>query len=397
MRRLVVRALAVVGIGLLAWAAAGLPGGVTGVPGAATGPAAWGSTAEEQRLEAARDKLERVRAEIEQLAEEREQRRASLQEAQARVAEVREAVHAAEMAVQRQEEAVRNARQRYEELQAEAKTRQQQMANRAAELYRQGTGVPMSAVLASDSVDDALTRTAYLEKVQRADQAGFEQVEADQVALDAQREVLQEEEEALRERLQQKEQILAEARVLRNERALQVAGVEEQLAELESEERHLESESRQLAAMARRASEQPAAARQASDTRAAPAGDSAVSAWQWPASGPVTSEYGMRWGRMHEGIDIGGSTGQAVVAARPGTVRHAGRMGGYGNLVLINHGEGVSTAYAHLSSFAVSPGQSVGGGQRIGGMGCSGSCTGPHVHFEVRLNGSPRNPREFLP
>lgn len=397
MRRLVVRALAVVGLGLLAWAAvAGLPGAVPGGSGETAGLRAWAGTAEEQRLEAARAKLERVRAEIEELAEERQQRQESLQQAQARVAEVREAVHAAEMAVQRQEEAVRNARLHYEQLQAEARTRQQQMANRAAELYRQGTGVPMSAVLASDSVDEALTRTAYLEKVQRADQAGFEQVEADQVALDAQREILEEEEEALRERLEQKEQILAEARKLRDERALRVAGVEDQLAELESQERHLESESRQLAAMARRVSE-PAAAARGAGTEAAPAGDSATSAWQWPASGPVTSEYGMRWGRMHEGLDIGGSTGQAVVAARPGTVRHVGRMGGYGNLILVDHGEGLTTAYAHLSSLEVSPGQSVGGGQRIGGMGCSGSCTGPHVHFEVRVNGSPRNPREFLP
>lgn len=355
---------------------------------------------EQRRLDQAREKLEAVRAEIDALDDQREQRRDRLQAAEARVAEVVEAVHTAEMAVQRQEEAVRNARERYEVLQSQANARQQAMANRAAELYQQGTGVSMTAVLASDSVDEAVTRSTYLELVQRSDQAGFEQIAADQVALDAQKEVLAEEEEALRERLAEQEAILAEARELRKERAMQLAGIEDQLAELQEQERHLESESRELAAMARRAEQQPAA-RQAEQvggsTGTAPASDSTPSGWQWPSSGPVTSEYGMRWGRMHEGIDIGGSTGAPVVAARPGTVSHAGRMGGYGNLVLVSHGGGITTAYAHLSSFSVSPGQSVGAGQQVGGMGCTGSCRGTHVHFEVRVNGAARNPRNYLP
>jgi murein DD-endopeptidase MepM/ murein hydrolase activator NlpD len=111
----------------------------------------------------------------------------------------------------------------------------------------------------------------------------------------------------------------------------------------------------------------------------------------------VTSEYGRRWGRMHEGIDIGGPTGSPIYAARAGTVSSAGRMGGYGLLTLIDHGGGIVTAYAHQSAVSVSPGQSVSAGQRIGSIGCTGSCTGPHLHFEVRVNGSARNPRGYLP
>lgn len=366
-------------------------------------PHATADSAEERRLHQAREQLEQVREQIDAKAEATDQRRESLAEAEAHVAKVVEAVHAAEMAVQRQEETVRNAQDRYEGLQSEANTRQQAMADRAAELYRQGTGVPMTAVLASDSVDDVLTRSSYLELVQRADRAGFEQIESDQVALDAQREVLEAEEESLQERLAEQEEVLAQARELRDERQLKLAGVEEELTELESQERHLESESRELAAMARRAN-QVAAARQTEQAQqassgvvATPSGDSGGAGWRWPASGPVTSEYGMRWGRMHEGIDVGGGRGSAVVAARPGTVKQAGRMGGYGNLVLLDHGQGITTAYAHLSSISVSPGQSVGGGQQVGGMGCTGSCTGTHLHFEVRVNGSPRNPRQFLP
>lgn len=369
--------------------------------GVAAGVALPGTAGAAGELDKARQQLDAVRAEIDELADQREEQRESLQAAEARVAQVVEAVHSAEMAVQRQEAAVRNARERYEVLQSQAEARQQAMADRAAELYQQGTGAPMTAVLASDSVDEAVTRSTYLELVQRADQAGFERIESDQVTLDAQKDVLQQEEEELRDRLAQQEAILADARELRDERALQLAGIEDELEELEDQERHLESESRELAAMARRADQQVAAARQAEQVsgsaNSAPASDSTSSGWQWPASGPVTSEYGMRWGRMHEGIDVGGGTGSPVVAARAGTVTHAGRMGGYGNLVLVSHGGGLSTAYAHLSSFSVSPGQSVGGGQRVGGMGCSGSCTGTHVHFEVRVNGGARNPRNYLP
>jgi murein DD-endopeptidase MepM/ murein hydrolase activator NlpD len=99
---------------------------------------------------------------------------------------------------------------------------------------------------------------------------------------------------------------------------------------------------------------------------------------------------------MHEGIDIGASTGAPVVAARGGRVSFAGRMGGYGNFVLVDHGGGAVSAYAHMSALSASEGQSVSAGQRIGSIGCTGSCTGPHLHFEIRINGAARDPRNFL-
>jgi murein DD-endopeptidase MepM/ murein hydrolase activator NlpD len=114
----------------------------------------------------------------------------------------------------------------------------------------------------------------------------------------------------------------------------------------------------------------------------------------WPVSGPVTSGFGWRWGRMHEGIDIGAPYGASVVASASGTVIHAGWMGGYGNLVVIDHGGGLSTAYAHLSSIVAGGG--VGQGQTVGYIGCTGHCFGAHLHFEVRANGSPVDPLGYL-
>jgi murein DD-endopeptidase MepM/ murein hydrolase activator NlpD len=104
----------------------------------------------------------------------------------------------------------------------------------------------------------------------------------------------------------------------------------------------------------------------------------------------------MRWGRMHEGIDISAGTGTPIAAAAAGTVISAGWMGGYGNLVVIDHGGGLATAYAHLSGFGVGSGQSVGQGQVIGYVGCTGHCYGPHVHFEVRVNGAAVDPLGYL-
>jgi murein DD-endopeptidase MepM/ murein hydrolase activator NlpD len=116
----------------------------------------------------------------------------------------------------------------------------------------------------------------------------------------------------------------------------------------------------------------------------------------WPVSGPVTSPFGWRWGRMHEGIDIAVPTGTPVHAAQSGRVIIAGWMGGYGNLVVIDHGGGLSTAYGHNSSFAVGGGASVSQGQVVAYAGSTGNSTGPHVHFEVRVNGSPVDPLGYL-
>jgi murein DD-endopeptidase MepM/ murein hydrolase activator NlpD len=118
--------------------------------------------------------------------------------------------------------------------------------------------------------------------------------------------------------------------------------------------------------------------------------------FMWPVSGPVTSPFGWRWGRMHQGIDIAVPTGTPVVASNSGRVIYAGWMGGYGNLVVVDHGGGVATAYGHNSSIAAGNGQSVGQGQVIAYAGSTGNSTGPHVHFEVRVNGSPVDPLGYL-
>lgn len=116
----------------------------------------------------------------------------------------------------------------------------------------------------------------------------------------------------------------------------------------------------------------------------------------WPVNGAVVSGYGLRWGRLHEGIDIAASTGTSIWAAAAGTVIYAGWLGGYGNLVVVDHGNGLSTAYAHASAIVVTVGQTVSQGETLSLVGSTGNSSGPHLHFEVRVNGVAVDPLLYL-
>nr|WP_236838687.1 M23 family metallopeptidase [Caldalkalibacillus salinus] len=120
----------------------------------------------------------------------------------------------------------------------------------------------------------------------------------------------------------------------------------------------------------------------------------------WPLDGTLTSTYGMRWGKPHNGIDISNAqrANAPIVAAQSGVVTDAYyHRGGYGNLVIISHGDGLETYYAHLSSMTVSEGMHISQGETIGYMGQTGHATGYHLHFEIRINNRPVNPINHLP
>jgi murein DD-endopeptidase MepM/ murein hydrolase activator NlpD len=176
-----------------------------------------------------------------------------------------------------------------------------------------------------------------------------------------------------------------------NAKSRALASVREDRASFVAEADSLAAESAALAA--RIAAAQSAAAAAPASTPTAPAGGGQLS---WPVAGPVTSGFGSRWGRMHEGIDIGVGSGTPVHAAAAGTVIYAGWMSGYGNIVVIDHGNGLSTAYAHNTELLVAVGSAVGKGNVIAFSGSTGHSTGPHVHFEVRVNGAPVDPLAYL-
>ena len=187
-----------------------------------------------------------------------------------------------------------------------------------------------------------------------------------------------------------------------------LAAAEEQARAREEEARRLEEERRRREEEERRRQEEEAAAER--DSAAEPEAESDSGEEQqagfapltWPANGPVTSPYGYRRhpiagvDRLHAGIDIGAASGSPIVAAASGEVVYAGWYGGYGLAVVINHGDGYATLYAHQSSIAVTTGQQVGRGVVIGAVGTTGYSTGPHLHFEVRINGNPVDPMPYF-
>jgi len=172
----------------------------------------------------------------------------------------------------------------------------------------------------------------------------------------------------------------------------------------------LEQESAAIAETLRQRAAARAAAARAPTPAAAEDGGSdvadlptSVGGLIYPVPGaPITSPFGSRvhpiYGtvRMHTGIDIGASSGVAILAAADGVVASAGGMGGYGNATVIEHGASLATLYGHQSVILVSEGERVSAGDTIGRVGCTGACTGPHLHFEVRIDGDPVDPMGYL-
>jgi len=118
--------------------------------------------------------------------------------------------------------------------------------------------------------------------------------------------------------------------------------------------------------------------------------------WPVPSSSTVSSPYGPRWGGFHPGIDITAPHGTPIIATKDGVVINSGWSGGYGKCIIIDHGNGISTRYAHASVLLVSPGQPIKAGQVIAKMGSTGWSTGSHLHYEVLVNGRHHNPHSFF-
>jgi septal ring factor EnvC (AmiA/AmiB activator) len=370
--------------------------------------------AEQRQLQQARDRLAQLSREIDTASRGADRADAALADADAKLREVEAVVNEVAAAVERQRGAVHEAQERLDAVEAEAAAVAEAFADRAARMFKDGANVPFETLLSSGGAEEAMTRTSYLRVISQADRVNIESLEAAEIAVTAQRERLLEEQERLEQMLAEQEELLAEVQRLRESRALAAAEAREQLRELESEHDDLERDQERLESLirqkqeeARRQAEREAAARRAAERAAQQSsssggGSARVSApsssgFAWPMCAPVTSEYGPRWGRMHRGIDQGASTGTPIGASKAGTVIFAGWQGGYGNLTLIDHHDGVVTAYAHQSRFAVSAGASVSQGQTIGYVGNTGNSTGPHLHFETRVNGNAVNPRQYLP
>jgi murein DD-endopeptidase MepM/ murein hydrolase activator NlpD len=262
------------------------------------------------------------------------------------------------------------------------------LEDRLVAIYKTNPPDFLTVILEADGFEDLLDRYEYLQRIEARDAEIVARVRD----LRDQTEETVERIRAARDEIAAKEAELERTRVEleQQEEALEAARDKRQdaLSQIEGDIERLEGDIGDLEAQIQ---EQLNAS-----SGALPAGPTSSSGFIWPVNGPVTSGFGMRWGRMHEGIDIAVPSGTPIRAAAGGTVAIAAPTGGYGNYTCINHTAGLSTCYAHQSSYSVGVGDSVGQGEVIGSVGCTGSCFGDHLHFEVRVNGAAVDPMGYL-
>ena len=276
------------------------------------------------------------------------------------------------------------------------------LRDRLVAMYENGTPDMLNVILESDGYQEVVDRTEYLERIHGMDEAVVTRVRdlRDEVkGTVARLRSAKDRIESARDAIAVEERALADARQAVEDRQSKLVATraerEEALEKINSVEEDLDGDvsaiQGELAATLAGFGSAP--------LPAGPIQPGNGSGLIWPVSGPVVSPFGMRWGQMHEGIDIAVPEGTPIRAAASGTVilqQGEAESGGYGNFTCIDHGGGLSTCYAHQSAFAVSAGQSVSQGDVIGYSGCTGHCFGPHVHFEVRVDGTPTDPLGYL-
>ena len=287
---------------------------------------------------------------------------------------------------------------------ADLQVRTDTFTDRAVSIYKAGPTVYVDSLLTAESMNELFDRYAYYRSASEADSELISEIELLRDETTNKREIVEAEEERIAKaklRLEEDraevaalhhrhEVILAQRREVLNAKQSLLARVESKKAAYEEVQRQLDSDAAQI---------QSLLAAGAPASGPLPSGGGQL---LWPTAGPLTSSYGYRthpiFGdtRLHTGIDIGAAYGAPVIASGSGTVVYAGAMSGYGNVIAIDHGGGLATTYNHLSSFYVGNGQRVARGARIGAVGCTGYCTGPHLHFEVRVNGNPVDPMPYL-
>ena len=291
---------------------------------------------------------------------------------------------------------------------------ERRLAERLVDMYQSEQPTAVEVILSAATLTELVDALEYVNHLGRQDRRIAEVVtRAKEAVREARirtartRDGVQRATEAIRVRVEEQravqERLLASQNALANARSAKrqtLAGVNEHERELKHEVAGLERSSASLAAAIRsaqtRASAPSSGGAAASGSSSSSSGGVSSRGFIWPVSGAVTSGFGWRWGRMHEGIDIAAPSGTPIRAAASGTVIYSGWMSGYGNLVVIDHGGGLATAYAHQSSISAGTGQHVVQGQTIGYVGCTGHCFGDHLHFEVRVNGSAVDPMGYL-
>ncbi len=294
--------------------------------------------------------------------------------------------------------------------------RQGVLGNRIRDIYMHGQLNYLDVVMGAKDFNDFANRVDLLKRIINSDMTLIDSIKDERDQITQKKAYLEEERQKQVTLKAAAAKTQAEIEKHKAEQDAIMAKAQNDKATAEAAYAELEASSQQIGAMLReraaaRAAAAAAAASASSGDSSGGGGGGSVDSYQpvqgsgafiWPVNGVITSPFGYRnhpiFGRsiLHSGIDIGVDEGTPVHAADGGVVVEADWIGGYGNAVIIDHGNGLSTLYGHNSSLAVSAGQTVSQGQVIAYAGSTGNSTGPHVHFEVRANGDPVDPSAYL-
>jgi murein DD-endopeptidase MepM/ murein hydrolase activator NlpD len=314
-----------------------------------------------------------------------------------------EELAAKEAELQGAEDELREALDRLATLRGRLKRALVNLRERLVAIYTYGSADLTEVILSSEDYGDMVARTQYFDAINESDQALAERVRSlrdEAKKLVRQRKIAKLTIEDARDSIAAKEQRLEATRSdLESREGALLSARAERRAALKGIEGDIDEHEEIAADLRSHIAQEIAEATGGVALPAGPMQSPSAAGFIWPVEGTVTSGFGYRWGRMHEGIDISVPEGTPIRAAADGTVileQSEYESGGYGNYTCIDHGGGLSTCYAHQSSFAASVGARVSQGDVIGYSGNTGHSTGPHLHFEVRINGAPTDPLGYL-
>jgi murein DD-endopeptidase MepM/ murein hydrolase activator NlpD len=301
------------------------------------------------------------------------------------------------------QEDLRRERLRLARLRARLAEARAALAKRLVELYKADQPDAMTVVLESDGFADLLERSEFMQRVSDQDARIIgivRRAKADAIATAKRLDKLEQRAKVVAAQIEDEVNQVAAVKgqlVDRRTRYADARSDKSTLLASTRDDRHaLEGDLRELEAAQARVTAALQAQSGGGGTATAGPIQAGAGGLIWPVNGPIVSPFGMRWGRLHAGVDIAAPAGTPIRAAKAGRVVLLGPTSGYGNYICVAHGGGLSTCYAHLSSYSTSSGASVSQGQVIGAVGCTGHCFGDHLHFETRVGGSPVNPAGYL-
>ncbi|MEN6348808.1 MAG: peptidoglycan DD-metalloendopeptidase family protein, partial [Syntrophomonas sp.] len=270
------------------------------------------------------------------------------------------------------------------------------LSDRMVYIYEQGSVSYLEVLLASTDIKDFLTRYDMLNLIVQQDVGLIESINQQKNELDMKKSSLEVDKAELQNAKKDQEERQEELKSQKGKKGEILDSVRQEKKQYEQALQELEKASQELEAMIKRLQSSSSGSQLGTGTYM----------WPSPSCHKVSSPYGMRYHpilktrKMHTGVDIPASQGSSIVAADSGTVIYAGWMTGYGQVTVVDHGlvngKGMSTLYAHQSTLLVKVGTKVSKGQTIGKVGSTGWSTGPHLHFEVRINGTPTDPTGYI-